>query len=184
MRWRGTLFVRPDSTLMFIACGTTTEWEVTALPESELMAAVVAVNQSVRDSIWVEFTADSSNAALTVRETLFATSLAEGSRCDRPAHRFAWEALGAEPFWRLTIDSTLLVLERPEPPLESVFNALPPDTRGALTTIRATRSLGKVQDVTVGLLHEACRDNMSDAWYPYRAEVRMGNEALHGCARR
>jgi len=41
-----------------------------------------------------------------------------------------------------------------------------------------------VRDLQFGLLRTACRDGMSDAWYPYRAEVRFGKMALHGCARR
>jgi len=41
-----------------------------------------------------------------------------------------------------------------------------------------------VRELKLGLLRDACRDGMSDAWYPYRAEVRFGGTALRGCARR
>lgn len=183
-RLRGALLVREDSSLVFISCGTVTERSIAAPPSSQLREAVVAVNGELRDSVFVEFLADTARGLMTVRETLFATSFAESSQCDRPRPRFQWEALGTEPFWRVTLDSALLVLERPEPPRELVFDAKPPETRGALTTIMAVRALGKVHELKLGLLREACRDGMSDAWYPYRAEVRFGELALHGCARR
>jgi uncharacterized membrane protein len=181
---RGTLLVRSDSTFVFIACGTVTERALTAPPSAKLHAAVSAVNGALRDSVWVEFVADTAPGAITARETLFATSLFEGSRCDRPVLPFDIVASGNEPFWRVTFDGTQLVLERPEPPREIVFDVDTSASRGALTTIIGRRALGKVHELKLGLLREDCRDGMSDAWYPYRAEVRMGDLALHGCARR
>jgi uncharacterized membrane protein len=183
-RLRGTLLVRGDSTLVFIACGTVTERALTAPPSAQLDAAVTAVNGELRDSVWVEFVADTARGAITARETLFAASLREGSRCDEPVPSFEIVASGNEPFWRVTFDGTQLVLERPEPPREIVFDVDTSASRGALTTIIGRRALGKVHELKLGLLHEDCRDGMSDAWYPYRAEVHMGDLALHGCARR
>jgi uncharacterized membrane protein len=183
-RLRGTLLAGADSTLMFVACGTVTERAVSAPPSSQLLLAVTAVNGAVRDSLFVEVTADTTGDGITVRETLYATSLAEGTRCDRPREPFEVVAVGNEPFWRVTFDGTQLVLERPEPPREMVFDAEPADTRGTLTTIVGRRTLGKVHELKLGLLHESCSDGMSGAWYPYRAEVRVGDLALHGCARR
>ena len=183
-RLRGTLLAGADSTLRFIACGTVTERVVLAPPSSQLLHAITAVNGAVRDSLFVEFTADTTGRTITAHETLFATSLAEGSRCDRPREPFEVVAVGNEPFWRVTFDGMQLVLERPEPPREMVFDAAPADTRGPLTTIIGRRALGKVHELKLGLLRESCSDGMSDAWYPYRAEVRVGDLALHGCARR
>ena len=183
-RLRGTLVVRGDSTMMFVACGTTTERALAAPPSAQLQAAVSAVNGAWRDSAWVEFLADTGRGAITARETLFAAPLRERSRCDEPVPPFEIVASGNEPFWRVTFDGTQLVLERPEPPRELVFDVDTSASRGALTTIVGRRVLGKVHELTLGLLHESCRDGMSDAWYPYRAEVRVGNLALHGCARR
>ncbi|HEY3287385.1 MAG TPA: hypothetical protein VGJ96_09755 [Gemmatimonadaceae bacterium] len=181
---RGTLLVSADSTMRFAACGTTVERPVADTPASRLREAVNAVNGSLRDSLFVEFLADTLDERVVVRETLFATSLAEGPHCDRPREPFEWVAHGVEPFWRVTFDGTQLVLERPEPPRELVFDAQPADVRGALTTVAGTRSLGKVHSLKVGLLRESCRDGMSDAWFPFRAEVRVGDVALAGCARR
>lgn len=183
-RLRGTLLASADSTLRFVACGTVTERTVLAPLSSQLLLAVTAVNGAVRDSLFVEFTADTAGDAITARETLFATSLTEGTRCDRPREPFEVVAMGNEPFWRVTFDGIQLVLERPEPPREMVFAADPTDTRGNLTTIIGRRALGKVHELKLGLLRESCSDGMSDAWYPYRAEVRVGDLALHGCARR
>jgi uncharacterized membrane protein len=181
---RGTLLVNADSSMRFAACGTTTERRLTATPASRLKEAMIAVNGAVRDSLFVEIMADTLGDSVVVQEALFATLLAEGSQCDRPRLPFEWVALGVEPFWRITVDGSELVLERPEPPRELVFDAKPADVRGALTTIMATRSLGKVHVLKLGILREGCRDGMSDAWYPFRAEVRLGETALAGCARR
>lgn len=183
-RLRGTLLAGADSTLVFVACGTVTERTVVAPLSSQLLLAVTAVNGAVRDSLFVEFMADTSGDAITARETLFATPMSEGTRCDRPREPFEVVAMGNEPFWRVTFDGTQLVLERPEPPREMVFDADPVDTRGSLTTIIGRRALGKVHELKLGLLRESCSDGMSNAWYPYRAEVRVGDLALHGCARR
>ena len=183
-RLRGSLLAFADSTLLFVACGTVTERAVTAPPSSQLLLAVTAVNGAVRDSLFVEFTADTTGGVITARETLFATSMTEGTRCDRPREPFEVVAMGNEPFWRVTFDGTQLVLERPEPPREMVFDADPVDTRGPLTTIIGRRALGNVHELKLGLLRESCSDGMSNAWYPYRAEVRVGDLALHGCARR
>ena len=183
-RLRGTLLAGADSALLFVACGTTTERAVVAPPSSQLLLAVAAVNGGVRDSLFVEFTADTTAGVIRAVEALFAASLAEGTRCDRPREPFDVVAIGNEPFWRVTFDGTQLVLERPEPPREMVFDADPAETRGTLTTIIGRRALGKVHELKLGLLRESCSDGMSDAWYPYRAEVRVGDLALHGCARR
>lgn len=183
-RLRGTLLVRGDSSLVFIACGTATERPLSAPPSARLHAAVTAVNGALRDSLWVELFADTARGALIAHETLFAAPLREGSRCDQPVPPFEVVASGNEPFWRLTFDGTQLVLERPDPPRELVFDRDTSASRGALTTIIGRRALGTVHEIKLGLLREDCRDGMSDAWYPYRAEVRMGDLALHGCARR
>ncbi len=183
-RLRGTLLVRGDSALVFVACGTTAERPLRVSAASQVATAVTAVNGALRDSVWLEFVGDTTAPVIVAREALYAAPFGEGSRCDAPAPSFDVEATGNEPFWHVTLDSTQLVFERPEPPRELVFDALPPETRGTLTTIRAHRALGRVHDLTLGLLREACRDGMSDAWYPYRAELRVADLALHGCARR
>ncbi len=181
---KGALFVGADSTLRFVACGTTVERALTTAPDARLAEAVTAVNGALRDSLFVEVMADTARDEMVAREALFATSLSDGARCDRPREPFAWVAVGVEPFWRVTYDSAQLVLERAEPPREVVFDAQDPVVRGTLTTIIGTRTLGKVHELKLGLLRESCRDGMSDAWYPYRAEVRAGDVALAGCARR
>jgi uncharacterized membrane protein len=181
---RGVLLVASDSSMRFGACGTTVERTVTARPDARLLEAVAAVNGAIRDSLFVEVLADTTREGMVVHETLFATSFTDGSRCDQPRLPFEWVAAGTEPFWRVTYDGTQLVLERPEPPREVVFEGMPPEVRGTLTTIVGHRDLDQVKEIKLGLLRETCRDGMSDAWFPYRAEVRVGELALAGCARR
>ena len=180
---RGRLLVIDDSTMRFAPCATTAEYAVLHEPASRLTEAVTAVNGAMRDSLFVELLADTARDTVVVRDVLFAASLAEGARCDSARLPFQWVALGVEPFWRVTFDGTILVLERPEPPRELVFDAQPPEVRGTLTTIVGRRALGTVHELKVGILREGCRDRMSDAWFPYRAEVRAGDIALSGCAR-
>ena len=183
VRMRGTLLAR-GSTLVLVACGTVVERAVTTLPAAQLREALASVAGASGDSMYVEFIADTTGERLVARETLFASSLAEGSGCDRSRYPYDFEALGTEPFWHVTLDSAQLVLERPERPLELAFVADPPVTRGTLTTITAHRSEGRVRELKLSLLRDACRDGMSDSWYPYRAEMRFGDAAMHGCARR
>jgi len=181
---RGTLLARDSATLVFVACGTTAERPVQLRRFSQVIEALVAVNGAVRDSIYLELEADTAGGRIGAREARFATNFSEGSRCDRPRSYFDVEATGNEPFWHVTLDGSQLVLERAEAPLELAFVADTPVVRGGLTTIFAHRDEGRVRDLQFGLLRTACRDGMSDAWYPYRAEVRFGKMALHGCARR
>ena len=181
---RGTLLARDSATLVFVACGTVSERPVDLRRFSQVIEALVTVNGAVRDSMYLELSADTAGGRVRAREALFATSFAEGSRCDRPRPYFNIEAVGNEPFWRVTLDGDQLVLERADAPLEIAFVADTPVVRGGLTTILAHRDEGRVRDLKLGLLRTACRDGMSDAWYPYRAEVRFGQMALHGCARR
>lgn len=138
----------------------------------------------VRDSMYVEVMADTIGDRLKVRETLFATSVAEAPDCTRLRFPYSVEAVGTEPFWRVTLDSTQLVLERSENPLELTFVADAPMGRGAVTLITGHRDEGQVREIRVGLLRAPCRDGMSDAWYPYSTEVRIGFAVLRGCARR
>jgi len=178
------LLARDSATLVFVACGTTAERPVQLRRFSQVIEALVAVNGAVRDSIYLELEADTAGGRIGAREARFATNFSEGSRCDRPRSYFDVEATGNEPFWHVTLDGSQLVLERAEAPLELAFVADTPVVRGGLTTIFAHRDEGRVRDLQFGLLRTACRDGMSDAWYPYRAEVRFGKMALHGCARR
>lgn len=184
VRVRGAVLVRDDTTMVFAACGSTAEQALHAPPSSQLPLAIVAVNGALRDSVYAELSVDTTGGRLLARDTHFASPFTETPPCDRPRMAFDWDATGNEPFWHLTVDGTQVVFERPEPPRELVFDAEPPQTSGALTTIIAHRALGRVHDLKLGLLREPCRDGMSDSWYPYRAELRVGDLALHGCARR
>jgi len=66
VRVRGTLRSR-DSSLFVVACGSTAERAVTALPASQLEEALVAVTGAVRNSMYVEFLADTAGTPLVAR---------------------------------------------------------------------------------------------------------------------
>lgn len=185
---RGTLLARDSISLVFIACGTTDERPLELRPFSRVMEAMVTVNGSVRDSIFLEVDADTTDGHLRAREARFAARFterqAEWSYCDRPRPTFALEATGTEPYWHVTLDSTLLVLERAEAPLELAFVADTPVVRGERATIVAHRDAGREHTLQLDLRRTACRDTMSGAWYPFRADVQFGETMLRGCARR
>lgn len=191
---RGTLLARDSATLVFVACGTTRERTVVEGRFSALRAALTAVAGGVRDSAYVEVEADTADGRVTVRDTRFATSYAEGTRCDRPGSMHEWEAWGNEPFWHITVDGRDLMLERSEAPLETSFVVDSTSVNAGLTTMHASRDVPNARPEWRGPLPERaiifsalradCRDGMSDAWYPYRVEIRYGKTALHGCARR
>jgi len=185
---RGTLLAPDSTTLVFVACGTTDERPLELRPYSRVMEALVTLNGSVRDSIFLEVDADTTGGRIRAREARFAARFterpADWSYCDRPRPAFAVEAVGTDPFWRVTLDSTLLVLERADAPLEVAFVADTPVVRGDVATVMAHGEGGREQTLQLDLRRTACRDTMSGSWYPLRADVQVGKSVLHGCARR
>jgi uncharacterized membrane protein len=181
---RGTLLARDSVTLAFVACGTTAERPVELRPGSRVMEAMLTVNGAVRDSVFMEVEADTSGGRLRARDARFARNFDAGSGCDRPHVMVELEATGIEPFWRVTVDGALLVLERAEAPFEIAFKADSPLVQGDLMTVLAHRADGFARELQLKILRTACHDAVGNAWYPFRAEVRFGRSAYRGCARR
>lgn len=93
-----------------------------------------------------------------------------------------FSAVGNEPFWRIDIKGTDIVLTRPgetgpEPVATTAANAgLAASADAATWTAQAGAT-----PVVVKVARADCSDGMSDAKYDYTAEVVWGAETLRGC---
>jgi uncharacterized membrane protein len=93
-----------------------------------------------------------------------------------------FSALGNEPFWRVDIKGTNIVLTRPgesgpDPVTAQAANAGMAATVDSATWTAQAGTTPVVVKVTKG----DCSDGMSDARYAYAAEVTWGSETLKGC---
>lgn len=93
------------------------------------------------------------------------------------AFRADFSARGNEPFWRVDIKGTDIVLTRPDAPAVTATNAgLAATANQAVWTAQAGAT-----SVTVTVTTGDCSDGMSDLKYGYAAEVNWGAETLIGC---
>lgn len=81
---------------------------------------------------------------------------------------------GTEPFWRVDVKGTTMVLTRPEPE---------PVVTGTGATLAATsgKATWTTQAMTATVTAKTCSDGMSDRVYSYEAEVKVGDLMLKGC---
>lgn len=96
-----------------------------------------------------------------------------------PAAEFKvdFSARGNEPFWRVDIKGSDIVLTRPDAPAATATGASLAATDGqAAWTAQAGAAT-----VTVSLTRGDCSDGMSDLKYGYSAQVTWGDETLKGC---
>lgn len=85
--------------------------------------------------------------------------------------------IGTEPFWRLDVKGTTLVLTRPDEPAVTATGAVLAASSGkAVWTAEAA-----TPPVVASLSAGTCSDGMSDRVYPYTAEVKVGDLVLKGC---
>lgn len=85
-------------------------------------------------------------------------------------------ALGNEPFWAVEVGKDTLVLTRPD---HRPMTVRRPNT-AAVTTPRVM--FGDLAAFSLLLEVGECSDGMSDRRYPYKADLIVGGETLHGCA--
>ncbi|MDO9336702.1 MAG: hypothetical protein Q7T61_09905 [Caulobacter sp.] len=86
--------------------------------------------------------------------------------------------IGTEPFWRLDVKGSTLVLSRPDPEPElTAPNAALAATSGKAVWTGQAGTTSVVATLTAG----TCSDGMSDRVYPYAAEVKVGDLVLKGC---
>lgn len=94
------------------------------------------------------------------------------------AFKVDFSARGNEPFWRVDIKGTNIVLTRPDAPAATAANAgLAATANQAIWTAQAGAT-----PVTVTVTAGDCSDGMSDLKYAYSAQVVWGGETLKGCA--
>ena len=93
------------------------------------------------------------------------------------AFKADFSASGTEPFWRVDIKGTDVVLTRPDAPAATATNAGLAATESQATWTAQAGS----KAVTVTMTKGDCSDGMSDLAYGYSAEVKWGAETLKGC---
>lgn len=81
---------------------------------------------------------------------------------------------GTEPFWRVDVKGTTLVLTRPDPE---------PAVTGANASLAASsgKATWTTPALTATVTAKTCSDGMSDRVYPYEAVVKVGDLELKGC---
>lgn len=96
-----------------------------------------------------------------------------------PAAEFKvdFSARGNEPFWRIDIKGSDIVLTRPDAPATTATNAGLAATDGQATWTAQAGATAVMVSVTRG----DCSDGMSDLKYGYTAQVTWGDETLKGC---
>lgn len=93
------------------------------------------------------------------------------------AFKVDFSASGTEPFWRVDIKGTDIVLTRPDAPAVTATNAGLAATDAAATWTAQAGAAAVTVTVTAG----ECSDGMSDLKYSYTAQVVWGGETLKGC---
>ena len=93
-------------------------------------------------------------------------------------YKVDFSARGNEPFWRIDIKGTEIVLTRPD--------ASPTTAANAGLAVQAGKAIWTAQagatPVVVEVSPGECSDGMSDLKYAWSAEVKWGSETLKGCA--
>lgn len=93
------------------------------------------------------------------------------------AFKVDFSARGNEPFWRVDIKGTDIVLTRPDAPAVTAGNAGLAATESQATWTAQAGATSVVVTLTKG----DCSDGMSDLKYGYTARVVWGAETFNGC---
>lgn len=84
---------------------------------------------------------------------------------------------GTEPFWGMTIDSSVATYTTPDNPDGSVFEV----SRFAGNSGLGFSGKLAGADVAITVTPGKCSDGMSDRSYPFTATVKLGEDNLNGC---
>ena len=109
---------------------------------------------------------------LVVEEILYAAQ--EGFSCETEWTEFVFRAYGNEPFWSVELSGAGLVLRRPGQPDLSWDS--PREERVG------TSAIYTMNEVTLKVSSEPCRDSMSGAFFGHTAHLQFGSEKFYGCA--
>jgi len=90
-------------------------------------------------------------------------------------------ALGTEPFWSVDLRDGRLTITRPDHAAVSGAATLV-QTAANSALWEATAADGRT--VRLAVTVASCSDGMSDRTYPFSVDLRVGTEALKGCAAR
>ena len=88
-------------------------------------------------------------------------------------------ALGTEPFWAAAVDGDSLRYRTPE---DQAGQQIAVTRRAAGESVVVTGTLGEAP-LRLAVTAGPCSDGMSDAIYPYMAELTIAGRSATGCAR-
>ena len=104
---------------------------------------------------------------------------AEGWGCREDLTAVEIRAFGVEPFWSLKVRASGITLERLE---LQVSTEWPPARAALIGGTILYRTEGDSGSLELTLVEERCIDAMAGSLFAYRAEVRLGEQILTGCA--
>ncbi|MDI9244166.1 META domain-containing protein [Marinobacter sp. CHS3-4] len=135
-----------------------------------VVSASGARYESIRnDDTW--FWSKGDTATLTLEGMSYPTCVASGA-VPKP-----FTATGNEPFWKVTLESGQLTLERPNQPTATMDY----QTVARLTSGRTYRAKAPGLSVEVITASQMCRDSMSGMLHPYQVRVSINGKTMSGC---
>lgn len=85
----------------------------------------------------------------------------------------AYQALGTEPFWSLTIGAKEMVFTQPD--------AKPIQQPTPKVIVGFAGEIYKTPRIDVNIVHVRCSDGMSDRTYPDKVQVTVDGKRFNGC---
>jgi uncharacterized membrane protein len=90
-----------------------------------------------------------------------------------PAPRPAYRAVGAEPFWALTIAAREMTFTQPD--------AAPVEQPTPRAIVGFAGEIYRTPRIDVNIVHAQCSDGMSDRVYPDKVQVTVDGRRFNGC---
>jgi len=176
-RWRGMMVDRLGK-IEFYPCGEQKPLRpVDATPEKDLKPVFRKLSGKFEEAVFMMVEGTRKDATLRVTQLLRAYR--EGVGCREDLGGIEFKAFGNEPDWRMAMDGKALRFQRLEDQAPASFPYQPLGKEGGKLEFKAQTESA---DIKVVLKRERCTDTMSDAIYPYRADVVSGGETYRGCA--
>jgi len=176
--WRGMMIDRLGK-MEFYVCGEQKPLRpVDATPQKDLKAVFRRLSGPYEQAVFMMV--EGARKDSTLRVTQLLRAYREGIGCKENLAGIEFKAFGNEPDWRMAMDGNALRFQRQEDPAPASFPYQPLSKEGGSRLVFQART--ESSDIAVALKRERCTDTMSDALYPYRAEVVSGGETYRGCA--
>lgn len=183
VRLQGDIRLQGDS-LRFTPCGELRQFTLDGPLRQELRRQVGELQPGPDAPLFADLSGELGASSKADSDGRYAVSdiyrlQAEGHGCSDPNFaRLLLRASGHEPEWNLNVSSKGLVLERPGQPALALpyLEEQLPDGRFNISSAADGLRL------ELWLTPERCSDSMSGSLQHLRAELRLDDQVLHGCA--